>query len=109
MRSDLRQHSALHFGPTFILIGLWLLGAFLCFAFDRTSHVSTTLLCFPIILNFPNWILVEPDSIAIWNKNKIVMALTISVWATHFACIIQGKYPPHTPLQMNESAESSQL
>jgi len=72
-------------------IGLWLLGAFRCFVLDRTSQVSTSLLCFPIILSFPNWILVEPDSIAIWNKNKIVIALTISVWATHLACIIQGK------------------
>lgn len=63
----------------------------------------------PIILNFPNRILVEPDSIAIWNKNKIVMVLTITVWVTHFACIIQGKYLSHILLQTDEISEPLQL
>jgi len=36
-------------------------------------------------------ILIEPASVAIWNRNKAVIALATSAWLTHLAFIIQGK------------------
>jgi hypothetical protein len=36
-------------------------------------------------------VLIEPASIAIWNRNKAVVALATSAWLTYLTFIIQGK------------------
>jgi len=35
--------------------------------------------------------LIEHDSIAIWNKNKVVIAITTTLWALYLAFLIEGK------------------
>lgn len=39
----------------------------------------------------------EPVSIAIWNKNKVVIVLSTSIWGTFMAFLIEGSY--HSFLQ----------
>ncbi|KAI9453602.1 hypothetical protein F5148DRAFT_1289011 [Russula earlei] len=45
-------------------------------------------------LPVPNPALIEASSIAIWNRNKIVVAIATGVWAVNVAVIIQGKSHP---------------
>jgi hypothetical protein len=42
----------------------------------------------------PNQALIGVASIAIWNKNKVLMAVTISLWGIEVVFLIQGKFSP---------------
>jgi hypothetical protein len=35
----------------------------------------------------------EPASLAIWNRNKVVVAIAAIIWLTNGAILIQGKSP----------------
>ncbi len=39
--------------------------------------------------------LMVPTSIAIWGKNKIVVALAVSLWGTNVLCLLQGRSSPN--------------
>ena len=44
--------------------------------------------------------LIESSSIAIWNRNKVVMAIAIVVWGTNVAFLIEGRSLPLPLLQV---------
>ena len=46
----------------------------------------------------PHQALIEAVSIAIWNKNKIAVALAIGTWAINVAFLIQGMLFPLRPV-----------
>ena len=48
----------------------------------------------------PHQALIEAVSIAIWNKNKIAVALAIGTWAINVAFLILGRFHPLLLLQM---------
>jgi hypothetical protein len=62
------------------------------FAIARGSHVS--LPCFRAATLFPKYVLMVPSSIAIWLKNKVIMAVAIGLWVTNASISISGKSPP---------------
>jgi hypothetical protein len=78
---------------------------FLGIIVDRAPYVSnrSETLCFTIILSFQKRILMEPDSIAIWNRNKIVIALSAAMWVLHLVFIIRcrSSFLYSLALQMN--------
>jgi hypothetical protein len=41
--------------------------------------------------------LTEAASIAIWNKNKAIAAMALSVWAINIGFLIQGQSAPRPP------------
>ena len=43
---------------------------------------------------FSSHVLIGVSSVAIWNKNKIVVAIAASLWVTHVAAVIQSKSFP---------------
>jgi len=47
---------------------------------------------FPLYVRIPNQALIGALSIAIWNKNKVVMSMAIGTWGINVALLIQGKY-----------------
>jgi len=46
---------------------------------------------FPLYDHVPNQALIRALSIAIWNKNKIVMSMAIGTWGINVALLIQGE------------------
>ena len=88
--SSVFDHTALSLS-LFFSPDLWLPVTFRSTVVGRTPHVSPSPLCLTITSKFPKWVLIEPTSIAIWNKNKIVMVLSISIWAVYLGFIVQGK------------------
>jgi len=83
-------------------LALWLSGPFCFFVIDRAPHISLNLLYIPITLRLPKWVFMAPASIAIWNKNKVVILLAASVWGIHLGFLIQGKSPlPHLSCRQN--------
>ena len=65
------------------------------FSLDCYSYVSVVLY-FCAGASFPNQALIEPEvsSIAIWNRNKIVMAIAGGLWLSNVAASIEGKSLP---------------
>jgi len=57
------------------------------------------ILCVP---SLPGQDLIDSFSVAIWNKNKIAIAIATSLWVTNVAVIIQGKSsaPSSRPLSI---------
>jgi hypothetical protein len=49
---------------------------------------------FPIWLHISQTNFTEASSIAIWNKNRLVVGTAIIVWATNVSVIILGKLAP---------------
>jgi hypothetical protein len=47
--------------------------------------------------SFPNQALIEPFSIAIWNKHKFAVTVAVITWVTNVSFIIQGKSLPFYP------------
>jgi len=45
----------------------------------------------------------EPVSIAIWNKNKVVIVLSTSIWGTFLAFLIEGSYHSFLPRTKRET------
>jgi hypothetical protein len=69
---------------------------------DRSSQVRVRLrLHVKTILG--NQMLTTSASIAIWNKNKVVVAITIIVWMTSIGFHIRSKFLPLTPVKDLES------
>jgi hypothetical protein len=56
-----------------------------CISIDRSPHV-----CLPSTINPPTQAHIEATRIAIWNRNKIVMAMTIGIWGINLAFLILG-------------------
>jgi len=50
-------------------------------------------LFFPFVpgASFPNQALIEGSSIAVWNKNKIIMVIAGGIWLSNVAASIEGK------------------
>jgi hypothetical protein len=44
-----------------------------------------------------NQVLIEITSIAIWNRERVVVAMAITVWVVNVAFLVQGKSPLSTP------------
>jgi hypothetical protein len=53
------------------------------------SHVKTI---------FGNQVLINASSVAIWNRNKVVVTLTIIVWGISIASHLRSKFLPLTPV-----------
>jgi hypothetical protein len=45
-----------------------------------------------------NQVLINASSVAIWNGNKVVVALTIVVWVTSIAFHLRSKFLPLAPV-----------
>jgi len=41
--------------------------------------------------SFPNQALIEVSSVAVWNMNKIIMAIAGGIWLSNVAASIEGK------------------
>ena len=78
-------------------LGLRLSGPFRFSIINRAPHVSRNFLCIPITLNVLKWVFTASASIAIWNKNTIVILLATGVWGIHLGFLIQGKFPLFLP------------
>ena len=48
----------------------------------------------------PHKTLIEAASVAIWNRNKIAVALAIGTWVINVAFLILGLSSPFQPLQV---------
>jgi hypothetical protein len=46
----------------------------------------------------PYQALIEDTSITIWNKNKVITAMTFCLWGINVAIFIQGKSLPLLPM-----------
>ena len=44
----------------------------------------------------------EPVSVAIWNKNKVVIVLSTSIWGIYLAFLIEGSYHSFLPRKKRE-------
>jgi len=87
--SNKKKTNYASFGCSF-LIDLRLPGFCHRFAVDRASHVChRRILCF---LVFRERTLMDDFSMAIWNKNRVVVAISLGVWMTNFAFLIQGEF-----------------
>jgi len=51
--------------------------------------------------HLPEQRLIEPASIAIWGRNKIIVALAFSVWIINISFLTQGK-SPSSPLPAHD-------
>ena len=81
----------------FVFIGFWLPGFCRRFAVNGTSRVRHhPLPGFPV---FHNEVLTVGSSIAIWNKNRVVVAIALGVWAINIGFLIQGESARPSPLQ----------
>lgn len=66
------------------------------FAIDCPSHVRPRVLSRNAIC--PDLVLTDPDSIAIWSRNKAVKATSIAIWGAGVAFHINGKLFPLNPV-----------
>ncbi len=41
---------------------------------------------------FPKYVLIELSSFAIWDKNKVIMAISVGVWAINVAFQLIGQF-----------------
>jgi hypothetical protein len=39
-------------------------------------------------------VLIEPSSFAIWNMQKVIVALSVGVWVTDIALMLVGEFHP---------------
>ena len=42
----------------------------------------------------PKYVLMEPFSFAIWNRNKVIVTIATGVWAVNFALLLAGEFFP---------------
>jgi hypothetical protein len=88
MRPHLREENAQHifvvFSPDFYVPVCGRRLAVVCY-----SHVRLHL-PFRIATISPDQVLIDVASIAIWNRNKVVMVMSISLWAIGAASHIYG-------------------
>jgi hypothetical protein len=62
------------------------------FAIDRDSRVS--LPCFRTATPFPEYVLMEPPSVAVWLKNRVIVAIAIGLWVINASVAILGEFFP---------------
>jgi hypothetical protein len=74
---------------SFLVFFLYVLGHL--FVIDRSSCVCRHL-NFRSTAVSRNQAFIGAASIAIWNKNKIVMSMAIGTWGINVALLIQGKW-----------------
>jgi hypothetical protein len=59
---------------------------------SRVSHLRIR-----AVALFPEYVLMEPSSIAIWHRNKVAMAIAIVIWVTNTSFLTYGESPPSIP------------
>ena len=74
------------------------------FPIDYSSHVRLHLQLHVMTI-FRNQVLINTASIAIWNKNKVVVTLAIIVWGISFVSHVQSKALPLTALAKDLESE----
>jgi hypothetical protein len=67
---------------------LWKIFGYLAFV---TSSLLIVLRMYVIVLVICDQILMNDFSIAIWNKNRVVVGISLGVWMTNIAFLIQGE------------------
>jgi hypothetical protein len=83
-------------------LGVFMPGIDCRFTIDCSSHVRVRpRLHVKTILG--NQVLINASSTAIWNRNKVVMTLTIIVWGTSIAFHLRSKFRPLAPVEDLES------
>jgi hypothetical protein len=70
-----------------------------CFVVDRYSHVRLHPLLRSTIIS-PNQVLIEPPSVAIWNRHKVAVNIAIGTWVIYVVFLIQGISFPSIVLQV---------
>jgi hypothetical protein len=83
------------FLPDLLSLGLYLSGPELRFAITRASHVSFQRFCATTML--PKYMLMERFSLAIWNRNKWIVAIVATIWLTNVLLLLIGKFYPVSP------------
>jgi hypothetical protein len=78
--------------PDLLCLGPFLRESELSFAIDCTSHVGFQ--CFCVTAIFQEYMLMALSSVAIWNKNKVIMAFTAIVWVTNISLQLRSEFPP---------------
>ncbi len=70
------------------------------FDIDHTSHVSfcACLPCFHATTLFPKYVLMELFSFAIWDRNKIILAISATVWLINLGFQLAGKLTSSIPM-----------
>ena len=84
------------------LLAFFMPGGDYGFAIDCSSHVRVRPL-FHIKTIFENQMLTNPARIAICNRNKVVVTLTIIVWGTSIGFHLHSKFLPLAPVEGLES------
>jgi hypothetical protein len=72
------------------------------FAIDCSSQVRVRLR-FHVKTFLGNLVLINAASIAIWNRDKVVVTLTIIVWGTSIGFHLHGQFLPLAPVEDLES------
>lgn len=62
------------------------------FAVDCAPHVSLLRFCATVI--FPKQVLMEFFSFAIWNGNKVMVAISAGLWGFTVSLLFLGEFPP---------------
>jgi ABC-type transporter lipoprotein component MlaA len=73
-----------------------------CFSIDCSSHVRIRPR-FLVKTILGDQMLIDAASIAIWNKNKVVVTLTIMVWGTGIGFHFYSKFLNLVPIEDLES------
>jgi hypothetical protein len=76
----------------FVSLEFWYTGPWLRFAIDHASHVS--FLSFRLTAVSPKCKLMESSSFAIWNMQKVIVALSAGVWVTDVSLMLVGESHP---------------
>ena len=69
-----------------VSLDLWLTGQWFRFAVGPASHVSSPSSRLTTVSS--RYVLMESSSFAIWNMQKVVVALSAAIWVTNFAVLI---------------------
>ena len=69
-----------------------------CYVVDCSSHVRT-LPRSHLNAILGNYVLITITSVAIWDRNKVVVTLTVIVWGASIGFHLYGKFPPLTPVE----------
>ena len=61
------------------------------FNIDHASHVSSCLHGFRETTLFPKYVLMELSSFAIWDRSKVITAISAAIWVNNLGFQIAGK------------------
>ncbi len=93
--------------PDLLFLDFFLPESGLGFAIDCNSHVGFQ--CFCVTAIFQEYMLMALSSIAIWNRNKVIMAFTAVVWITNVSFQIRGEFPPCISFMVSPDEHEYQL